>query len=207
MLKQFSFTWISFDKIFEQLHTIEKALGKVRWSCKTQWMFSDVSLNMFLTKFHDESRMQNKGYQHQRLPDSQTNVRICQAEERIQPVGLGEEGDFSKIFQLILITGSLLSERWSILHNTAVTKQWTANKLISQIQFSELYKIMVKKVTFAGSRGGIAPIALLLDPSLVRHSLVKCAVVLVGFDELHHLSVAITKLHVLITLHTITLKV
>jgi len=35
-------------------------------------------------------------------------------------------GDFSKIFWSSIITGLLLQERWSILHNTAVTKQWTA---------------------------------------------------------------------------------
>jgi len=32
--------------------------------------------------------------------------------------------------------------------------------------FSELYKIMVKKVTFVGFRGVIAPIAPHLDPTL-----------------------------------------
>jgi len=33
------------------------------------------------------------------------------------------------------------------------------NDLISQMLFSELFKIMVKKVTFIGFRGAIAPIA------------------------------------------------
>ena len=44
---------------------------------------------------------------------------------RIQPVSLGG-GDFSKIWLSSIIAGSLLQERWSILHNTAVTKQWAA---------------------------------------------------------------------------------
>ena len=34
-------------------------------------------------------------------------------------------GDFSNIWRSSLITDSLLRERWSILHNTAVTKQCT----------------------------------------------------------------------------------
>jgi len=37
-----------------------------------------------------------------------------------------------------LITASLLQERWSIHHNTAVTKQWTTNDLISWMLFSKL---------------------------------------------------------------------
>jgi len=38
-----------------------------------------------------------------------------------------------------------------------VTKQWTQNDLISRMLFSELYKIMVNKVTFVGFRGGRSP--------------------------------------------------
>jgi len=39
------------------------------------------------------------------------------------PVSKLRGGDFSNI---CWITASLLKERWRILHNTAVTKQWTA---------------------------------------------------------------------------------
>jgi len=35
-----------------------------------------------------------------------------------------------------------------------VTKQWAENGLISRMLFSELYKIMVNKVTFVGFSGG-----------------------------------------------------
>jgi len=50
----------------------------------------------------------------------------------------------------------LLQERLSIFHNTAMTKQniGRQNGLKSRMLFSELYKIMVKKVTFLGFRGG-----------------------------------------------------
>jgi len=44
--------------------------------------------------------------------------------------------------------------KYSLLHNTAVTKKWTPTGLISRMIFSELCKIMVKKVTFVGFRGG-----------------------------------------------------
>jgi len=33
-------------------------------------------------------------------------------------------------------------------------KQWTTSSLTSRMLFSELYKIMVNKVTFLGFRGG-----------------------------------------------------
>ena len=50
--------------------------------------------------------------------------------------------------------------------NTAVTKNGRKNGLISRILFSEMYKIMVNKVTFVGFRGAIAPIAHPLDPPI-----------------------------------------
>jgi len=36
--------------------------------------------------------------------------------------------------------------KFSLLHNTAVTKQWTANDLISRMLFSELFKIIAKRL-------------------------------------------------------------
>jgi len=44
-----------------------------------------------------------------------------------------------------------------MLRNTAVAKQWMANGLILRMLFSELYKIMVNKVTLVGFRGAIDP--------------------------------------------------
>ena len=40
-----------------------------------------------------------------------------------------------------------------MLHNTAVTKHGCQNGLISRMLFSELYKIILKKVTFVGFMG------------------------------------------------------
>ena len=48
----------------------------------------------------------------------------------------------------------------NILCKTAVTKQfkkWTTNSLTSRMFFSELYKIIMNKVTFLGFRGGYRP--------------------------------------------------
>ena len=50
------------------------------------------------------------------------NYRTTQI--RIQAIRL-RGGDFSNIWRSSLISDSLLKERWSILDNTAVTKQWT----------------------------------------------------------------------------------
>jgi len=44
-----------------------------------------------------------------------------------------------------------------------VTKQWTAYGVTSRMLFSELYKLIVNKVTFLGFRGGRSPH---LDPPL-----------------------------------------
>ena len=52
-----------------------------------------------------------------------------------------------------------------------MTTQWAENGLISRMLFSELYKIMVKKVTFVGFRGAIAPIAPLDPPLFVQYCL------------------------------------
>jgi len=45
---------------------------------------------------------------------------------RADPASKFREGDFSNIWQSSLITSSLLQETSNILHNTAVTKQWTS---------------------------------------------------------------------------------
>jgi len=55
-----------------------------------------------------------------------------------------------------------------MLHSNAVTKHWTANDLISRMLFSELYKIMVSKVTFAGFKGDDRPIRAPPDPPLAE---------------------------------------
>ena len=54
--------------------------------------------------------------------------------------------------------GSLLQERCSILHKTAVTKQWTAKWFTLPLLFHELYEIMVNIVTFVGFGEAIIPI-------------------------------------------------
>jgi len=46
-----------------------------------------------------------------------------------------------------------------MLHNTAMTKQWTAKWAFLANVFFELYKLMTNKVTFVVFRGKIAPIA------------------------------------------------
>jgi len=73
----------------------------------------------------------------------------------IQPVSLG--GDFSDILQSSLITGSLLWEKWSILHNTAVTKQWTAKWPYISNAIFRLVQMMVKRVAFVGLKEGDPP--------------------------------------------------
>ena len=55
------------------------------------------------------------------------NIRIIKANAVLRRGGSNQSvqgGDFSNIWDSNLITGSLLQERWRILHNTAVTKQW-----------------------------------------------------------------------------------
>ena len=63
--------------------------------------------------------------------------------------------------------------RISLLQNTAVTKQWTTKW--PYMLFSDLYKIMVNKVTFVGFSGTIFP-------SWIR----PCALVRARFSTLHH---------------------
>jgi len=65
--------------------------------------------------------------------------------------------DFSNVWLSSRITGSLLYERWSALHNTAVKTNRRQKDLISRMLFSELYKIMVNKVTFVGFSMGDRP--------------------------------------------------
>ena len=75
--------------------------------------------------------------------------------------------DFSNIWQSSLITGSLPWDRWSILHNTAVAKQWTAKSPYIANAVFRIVKNHGEKSDFLGFRGAIAPIAP-LDPPMVR---------------------------------------
>jgi len=77
---------------------------------------------------------------------------LQKSQGRIQPVSFWR-GDFSNIWLSSLITGSLLSESWSLLHNTDVIKLWTAKWPYIANAVFELYKIMVNKVTFVGFGG------------------------------------------------------
>jgi len=52
------------------------------------------------------------------------------------------------------------------LYNTAVTKQWTAKCPEIAMLFSELYKNMVKRLTFVGFREGDRPNPPTLVPPL-----------------------------------------
>jgi len=57
-----------------------------------------------------------------------------------------------------LTTSSLLQETGSILHNTAVTKQWTSKWPYIAIVVFRIVKIMVKKVIFVRFGGAVTPI-------------------------------------------------
>jgi len=57
-----------------------------------------------------------------------------------------------------LTTNSLLQETGRILHNTAVTKQWTSKWPYIANAVFRIVKIMVKKVIYVRFKGAIAPI-------------------------------------------------
>jgi len=75
---------------------------------------------------------------------------------RIQPVRLGGD-DFSNIRCQVSIH-VYYCKRDEVYFTTLLRQNnRRQNDLISQMLFSELYKIMVNKVTFDGFRGAIAP--------------------------------------------------
>ena len=76
---------------------------------------------------------------------------------RIHPVSLRGGGDFSNIWQSSLITGSLHKRDEVYVTTLLWQNNGRQNGLISRLLFSELYKIMVKRVTFVGFRGGDPP--------------------------------------------------
>jgi len=72
---------------------------------------------------------------------------------RMQPVRLGGGGDFSNIWHSSLIMGSLLHKRDVVYFTTLLWQNnGQQNWLISRMLFSELFKMIVKKVTFGGFR-------------------------------------------------------
>ena len=84
---------------------------------------------------------------------------------RIQPVRLGGGGRFQ--WYLVVKTHTSFATVREIKYTSQHCCDKTMddkNSLISRMFFSELYKIMVNKVTFVGFRGAIAPIAFPLDP-------------------------------------------
>ena len=85
-------------------------------------------------------------------------VREASTQRRIQPASLGGGGDFRNI-------GSQVSQRLPYCKRDeaySTTMLWLnngwQNGLISRMLFSELYKIMVNKITFVAFRGGDHPL-------------------------------------------------
>jgi len=103
----------------------------------------------------------------------QVPVKVISMQGWIQPVSLGGGGDFINVLQSSLITSWLLYATWSIAYFT--TLLWQNNEgpygLILRMVLSELYKIMVKNVTFVSFRGSDRPNRPPLDPPLYRWQL------------------------------------